>query len=274
MLEIPESLTLARQLNETIKGKRIVVVETEHTKHGFAWYEGDPKEYDGKMSGKVVGNTFGIGSMVEMELDEYHFVVGDGVNVRYFPAEEKLPERYQTRITFEDGSSLIYSVQMYGAMLLIKPAEYENYYYWVGKEKPMPGTEDFNYEYFKTMRENIGGNLSVKAFLATEQRIPGLGNGVLQDILLEAGLHPKKKMGTIREAELRRLYDAVIQILAQMIEGSGRDTEKSLFGDAGRYRTKLSKKTLGSDCPYCGNTIQKATYLGGTIYFCSQCQIM
>ena len=131
-----------------------------------------------------------------------------------------------------------------------------------------------NYEYFKTMRENIGGNLSVKAFLATEQRIPGLGNGVLQDILLEAGLHPKKKMGTIREAELRRLYDAVIQILAQMIEGSGRDTEKSLFGDAGRYRTKLSKKTLGSDCPYCGNTIQKATYLGGTIYFCSQCQIM
>ncbi len=274
MLEIPESLTLASQLNETIRGKRIAEAETEHTKHGFAWYEGDPKEYDGKISGKVVGNSHGIGSMVEMELEEYHFVVGDGVNVRYFPEGEKLPDRYQTRITFEDGSSLIYSVQMYGMMFLIKQPEYENYYYWVGKEKPMPGTEGFDYEYFKSLRENIGSNLSVKAFLATEQRIPGLGNGVLQDILLEAGLHPKKKMGTVREAELRRLYDAVILILSQMIEGNGRDTEKTLFGAAGRYRTKLSKKTVGSDCPYCGNTIQKATYLGGTIYFCPGCQLM
>lgn len=274
MLEIPESLTIASQLNETIKGKRIAEVEAEHTKHGFAWYEGEPKEYDEKMSGKVVGNSYGIGSMVEMTLEEYHFVIGDGVNIRYFPAGEKLPERYQTRITFEDGSSLICIVQMYGSMFLIKPAEYENYYYWVGKEKPMPGTEDFDYEYFKSLRENIAGNLSVKAFLATDQRIPGLGNGVLQDILLEAGLHPKKKMGTIREADLKRLYDAVILILSQMIEGGGRDIEKSLFGAPGRYRTKLSKKTVGSDCPYCGNGIQKATYLGGTIYFCSSCQSM
>lgn|GEM_PF-2077218 len=30
-----------------------------------------------------------------------------------------------------------------------------------------------------------------KAFLATEQRIPGLGNGVLQDILWTARIHPK-----------------------------------------------------------------------------------
>ena len=42
MIEIPESLTLAQQLNETVEGREIVQAETEHTKHSFAWYYGEP----------------------------------------------------------------------------------------------------------------------------------------------------------------------------------------------------------------------------------------
>lgn len=272
MLEIPESLTIARQLNNTVKGKRIAEVETEHTKHSFAWYEGEPGEYSAKMSGRIMGEAHGIGSMVEVELGEYRFVLGDGTNLRFFRAGEKLPDRYQTRILFEDGDSLICSVQMYGSMFLFKPSEYDNFYYWVGKEKPMPGTEDFDYTYFKSLREAAAGSLSVKAFLATEQRIPGLGNGVLQDILLEAGLHPKRKTGTLREEEWKRLYEAVLNVLKEMTKMGGRDTERNLFGEAGGYRTKLSKKTNGKPCVYCGNIIRKASYLGGTIYFCPECQ--
>ena len=55
MLEIPESLTIARQLNDTVMGKRITEVETEHTKHGFAWYTKTPQEYQHIMEGKTVG---------------------------------------------------------------------------------------------------------------------------------------------------------------------------------------------------------------------------
>lgn len=53
MIEIPESLVLAEQLNKTVNGKKIVSVETEHTEHKFAWYEGDPQKYDEKMAGHV-----------------------------------------------------------------------------------------------------------------------------------------------------------------------------------------------------------------------------
>ena len=38
MLEIPESLTIAAQLNETVKGLEIRRVEAAHTQHSFAWY--------------------------------------------------------------------------------------------------------------------------------------------------------------------------------------------------------------------------------------------
>ena len=54
MIEIPESLVLAEQLNQTVRGKKIVSVETEHTEHKFAWYEGEPQAYDEKMGGQVI----------------------------------------------------------------------------------------------------------------------------------------------------------------------------------------------------------------------------
>lgn len=272
MIEIPESLTIAGQLNETLYGKRIACVEAGHTAHGFAWYEGDPKEYDAKMAGRTVGRAAGIGSMVEIELEEYSFLFGDGINIRYFSAGEKLPERYQTRITFEDDSSLICTVQMYGAMSLVKPKEYDNPYYLTAKAKPMPGTKEFDYAYFDRLAQEVSKELSAKAFLATKQRIPGLGNGVLQDILLQAGIHPKRKLNTLTQEDLGRLYEAVIQILQEMTDAGGRDTEKDLFGRSGGYHTKLSKKNVSGYCPCCGSPIQRMAYMGGNVYVCPQCQ--
>lgn len=272
MIEIPESLTLAEQLNETVKGKRILQAEAEHTKHSFAWYHGEPSAYAGIMEGKRIGSSAGIGSMVEMELGGYSLLLGDGTNLRYFPPGKKLPERYQMRITLEDESSLICTVQMYGTMFLVKPASFDNPYYLAAKEKPLPGTEDFDYEYFSSLREGLSGKTSAKEFLATNQRIPGLGNGVLQDILLEAGIHPRRKINTFGEEQWRRVYETVLRVLEQMHIAGGRNTEKTLFGEPGGYPTKLSKKTVGKPCPYCGSEIEKASYLGGTVYYCPFCQ--
>lgn len=197
MIEIPESITIAKQLNDTVKGKKIIEAEAGHTRHSFAFYHGDPADYAGQMNGKRIGMAAGIGSMIEIELEEMCFVIGDGTNIRYYEPGRKLPQRYQARLTLEDDSSLICTVAMYGTMFLIDPETYDNPYYLVGKEKPLPVTEDFDYEYFKELREDVSGKNSVKEFLATKQRIPGLGNGVLQDILLEAGLHPKRKLNTL-----------------------------------------------------------------------------
>ncbi|HKM35418.1 MAG TPA: endonuclease VIII, partial [Lachnospiraceae bacterium] len=205
MIEIPESLTIAGQLNETVCGKRITEVVVAQSGHKFAWYVGDPADYAEKMEGKVVGPASGIGSIVEFALDDLSFAVGDGTNIRYYGAEEKLPDKYETRITFEDESSLVCTVQMYGSMLLFDPREYDNPYYWVGKRKPMPGSTGFTMDYFQGLLKDGASKLAAKAFLATEQRIPGLGNGVLQDILLEANLHPKRKMNTLTDAEIQNL---------------------------------------------------------------------
>jgi formamidopyrimidine-DNA glycosylase len=116
------------------------------------------------------------------------------------------------------------------------------------------------------------GSLSAKALLATGQRIPGLGNGVLQDILFEAGVHPKKKLMNFTDEDRESLYEAIRTVLRHMAEQGGRDTEKDLFGNPGGYTTKLSKNTAGKPCPVCGSIIKKEAYLGGSIYICEMCQ--
>jgi formamidopyrimidine-DNA glycosylase len=112
----------------------------------------------------------------------------------------------------------------------------------------------------------------MKAFLATQQRIPGLGNGVLQDILYVACLHPKRKVALLNAEEKERLFRSVKATLSEMADCGGRDTERDLFGKPGGYVTRASKNTAGQPCPVCGSVIRKEAYLGGSIYFCPRCQ--
>jgi len=133
-------------------------------------------------------------------------------------------------------------------------------------------TDAFDRAYFDTLFDDETPKLSAKAFLATEQRIPGLGNGVLQDILWTARVHPKRKMSDLSAAEVDGVFAAVKGVLASMTAEGGRNTERDLFGRPGGYRTILCKDTLGASCPACGAAIAKEAYLGGAIYYCAGCQ--
>ena len=176
-------------------------------------------------------------------------------------------------IEFEDFTAISAAVQMYGGLMCFHNGELDNKYYKVAKEKPSPLSDQFDRKYFNAMVSMPDiPKLSTKAFLATEQRIPGLGNGVLQDILYKAQIHPKRKVASLSHTDQDRLFISLKETLAEMTFNGGRDTEKDLFGCHGGYITCLSKNTLDKPCPICGGTIKKESYLGGSIYFCDGCQ--
>ena len=272
MLEIPESTTIAGQLTAALHGKTIRRVVANASPHKFAFYSGDPAGYNALLNGQRIGDSFGLGSMVEITAGDRRIVVGDGARLKYLREAGKAPSRHQLLIELDDNSVLVCTVQMYGAVLAFMDGHYENEYYSAAKEKPQPIHDAFYRAYFQSLRTKETDRLSAKAFLATGQRIPGLGNGVLQDILFRAGIHPKRKMGMLSEKEYTVLFQSVRGILSQMTERGGRDTEKDLFGNAGGYKTILSKNTVGKPCPVCGAVIQKAAYMGGTVYWCPKCQ--
>lgn len=272
MIEIPESYALAKQLNQTISGKIISYVKANQSPHSFAWYHGNPDDYDELLSGKTIGQAYARAGMVEIEAEDCRILLGDGATLRYYEDLKKVPKKHQLYVEFDDGTALVCTIQMYGGIWAFREGEFGNPYYIGAKEKPSPLSEQFDFEYFKSLRTDKTHNLSAKAFLATEQRIPGLGNGVLQDILYLSEIHPKRKMMNVTEEEYQKLYDIAKSTLRQMADEGGRDTEKDLFGNPGGYRTYLSKKTAWTPCSKCGYELHKDNYMGGSIYYCEKCQ--
>jgi formamidopyrimidine-DNA glycosylase len=273
MIELPEAVVLARQIDSTLTGKKIKKVVAAHTPHKFAWFTGDPQKYNDLLKGKTIDRAASRGGLVEIKAGDVSVCLGDGANLRYFRKDEKLPDKHQLWLEFEDGSSLIGTVQMYaGFYVYPSGVQIDSKYYLVAGEKPSPLSAAFNLDYFERLFGNESGKLSLKAFLATDQRIPGLGNGVLQDILFNSEMHPRKKVNTLSEMNKKDLFSSIKTILEDMVEKGGRDTEKDLFGNPGKYQTILSKNTVQKPCPVCGSEIRKEAYLGGSIYFCPSCQ--
>jgi formamidopyrimidine-DNA glycosylase len=274
MLEIPESITLANQVNKTMTGKIITSAVAASSPHKFAWYSGDPADYSNHLPGNSIISANPQGGMIEIKLTHAFLVFSDGVNLRYHQTAESIPQKHQLLLTFDDNSALSASVQMYGGLLCWKEGETSaNPYYLVSKSKPSPLTETFDEAYLRTI---LAGDevqsLSMKAALATQQRIPGLGNGVLQDILWNAKLNPHRKVNTMNADEHQWLFTSLKQTLAEMTRLGGRDTEKDLFCNQGGYHTVMSANNNGKPCPNCDTPIIKEAYLGGSVYYCKQCQ--
>lgn len=274
MLEIPESKIISNQAGNTLINKKIVDVFTATSPHKFAFFSGDPAEYPKLLTGRQITSTKGHGMFVDIYCDEDKCItIGEGINMRYYKATDELPKKYQLLIAFDDNSCVAYSVAMYGGIWAYR-GEFENPYYQGSLNSISPLDDHFDENYFDNILKNTTKDLSLKALLATEQRIPGLGNGVLQDILFNAGMHPKRKKSTLTDTQKAKLFHSLKETLHKMTDLGGRDTEKDLFGNSGGYQTILSKNSYKNPCPNCGDAIVKQAYLGGSVYFCPTCQVL
>lgn len=272
MTELPEALTLAKQLRDTVAGRSVARVEAGRSPHGFAFYSLPTEEYPAVLAGRPLGPAEAHGMFIFMSAGENALLLGDGINLRYYAEAAEAPPKHQLLLELEGGGALVCSVQMYGGMWACPGGVCDNPYYRTALEKPSPLSEAFDAAYFEGLLASAKPTLSAKAFLATEQRIPGLGNGTLQDILFRARINPRRKIATLDGAERRTLFTATRETLREMTDAGGRDTERDLFGQPGGYRTILSKNTLDDPCPVCGATIVKEPYLGGAVYYCPKCQ--
>lgn len=272
MLEIPESLTISLQAGKTLTGRRITEVFNATSPHKFAFFYGYPAGYGKILKGRQVKSTKGHGMFVDICFDKNTFItIGEGTNVRYYLPSKQPPDKYQLLVVFDDDSFVAFNIAMYGGIW----AYYgilDNSYYQLSLKSTSPLTDTFDELFFDNILKSASKDLSAKALLATEQRIPGIGNGVLQDILFNAGIHPKRKKSTLSDFEKAQLFQSLKITLKKMTDLGGRDTEKDFFGNNGGYKTILSKNTVKHPCPNCGDLIMKEAYLGGAVYFCPTCQ--
>jgi formamidopyrimidine-DNA glycosylase len=276
MFELPEFVTLARQMNETLVGKKIRRGSLGNSPHKFVWHNRTPEEFVQLTGGKTVGRARTRGKWLFVPLDPgYVLLFGEcGGRILYHPARSTLPEKYHLWLTFEDGSSLTAMTAMWGAMELYEAGQEENRQYVKGM-RATPLDSEFTFEYLSALMDEVtaGEKRSAKALLTQDQLIPGLGNAIAQDILFRAGLHPRHPIENLGRDQRRRLYDAILGTIEEAIARGGRYDEFDLYNRPGGYIRLMDSRAAGEPCPACGTVIVKIKYLGGACYFCPRCQV-
>ncbi len=275
MFEIPEIVTLTRQINQTLQGKTIRHGSQGNSPHKFVWYNHSHEEFTALTQGKMVGEAYERGRWLFIPFEPgYVFLLGEcGGKALYHAAGSDLPARYHLLIAFEDGAHFSVTTQMWGAMELYERGQETGRPY-VKDMRTTPLETGFTLDYFNGLINSLlaGEKRSVKALLTLDQLIPGLGNAIAQDILFNARLHPRHPLSELDVEQRRQLYNAICSTLKMAIDKGGRYDEVDLFNQPGGYVRLMDKHALERPCPGCGGVVEKIAYLGGSCYLCANCQ--
>lgn len=275
MFEIPEYVTLARQMAESLSGKRIVNGTLGNSPHKFVWYNRKPDEFAAIVKGKTTGLAYCRGRWLFIPIQQgYMLVFGEcGGRIRLHESESQLPKKYHLSLHFDDGSILSATTQMWGAMELYEEGKELQRQHIKGM-RTTPIDQKFSLAYLSALIEECAneGSRSVKGLLTQDQLIPGLGNSIAQDIMFKAKLHPKQSISGLSKAQIKNLHEAIVKTVAEVIRQGGRNDETDLYGNRGKYKRIMDKKAAGRPCPECATIVEKMAYLGGACYYCPECQ--
>ncbi len=275
MLEMPEAVTISRQMQQALAGKTFARFSRGALTHKFLWLSKPAEEYDAILAGIPVSGASSYGRSIYLYAGEKHLVwFGElGGRILYHKQGEALPAKYHLRWDFTDGSSLTFNLQMWGFVGLLERSELAAHPYAEVGIPPLDAR--FSLECFDRLLEEYPEKTKkgIKGFLVTSKHINGIGNGYLQDILYRAKIHPSRKIPTLAAEDRSRLYTAIQETIGEAIHKGGREDERDLFDHPGGYQRQLSKETVGQPCPVCGTKIEKISYLGGACYLCPGCQV-
>jgi len=107
----------------------------------------------------------------------------------------------------------------------------------------------------------------VRVFLLDKRALDSLGNAYADEVLFEAGIHPKTWCRSIGHDQAVRLHDAIVMVMRDAVEEVARRAEP--------IETKVRdflKVRLKDVCPRCGSKLRRAGVKGMDAYFCPKCQ--
>ncbi len=109
-------------------------------------------------------------------------------------------------------------------------------------------------------------NSPVKAVLLMQERFPGIGNWMADEILWRARILPSRRAGTLRD-DANLLWKTVRAVCREALHIIGRD-----FSDPPDTWLFNHRWENGGACPRCGIDLKRATVGGRTSCWCPRCQ--
>ena len=175
---------------------------------------------------------------------------------------------------FSDKSQLIFNdLRQFGYIKLVKTAELINFFI---KERtgPEPLAKDFTLADFQALLAKKP-KAKIKQFLMDPKNIAGIGNIYADEILFFAGVHPLCQIKRLKEADIKKIFKGIKNILRLAIKLRGTSASDYLdaYGQKGRFAQKLKAYGKeGEKCVKCKSRIIRIKIGGRSAHFCPACQ--
>jgi len=109
----------------------------------------------------------------------------------------------------------------------------------------------------------------VRVFLMDQSLLSAIGNAYADEILYDAGIHPKTFCYQLCDDEKQTLFKSIRKVLHWGIAEVSRAKQPIDVKVRDHMRVRNRKN---QPCPQCGTTIRRAGVLGHDTFFCPKCQ--
>jgi formamidopyrimidine-DNA glycosylase len=272
--ELPETETIARDLDREIRGRLVTHVTVTR---GDVLREVSPVELQERIAGATVLRCWRRAKLVVLELDSGDRIV---VQPRFtgalllsrgpLPREEAPYSTLHLRI--DDGRDLHYrDIRRLGTVALMAPARWEEYSAGLGIEPLDPAfTADHLSGILRASRQ------AVKKVLMDQRLVVGIGNIYANEACWRAGVDPSRTARSLDGAEVERLHEGIVTVLHDSIAARGtsfRDYRDASGGKGDFVRSLAAYGRGGEPCPRCGARLVETHAVDGrSTVLCARCQ--
>jgi formamidopyrimidine-DNA glycosylase len=287
MPELPEVETIARGVDERVRGDRIVE----------AWFSSYPQPFktpakqqaDGLEGGRILAvHRTGKHIVFELALGDVaprlqkespatgsasadaQWVVHLGMTGRLLVTtpESEVAKHTHARLRLESGRELRFvDPRRFGRL------EYRLLRKTIGFEPPGAEPLEIGAEAFAALFHSR--HLPIKAALLNQSLLAGVGNIYADESLFQAGIRPRRRTDRITAAEYGRLRTALRQVLRHAIRlgGSSVSDYVDANGERGFFQVEhCVYQRTGEPCRRCQTPIRRVIVAGRGTHYCPKCQ--
>jgi formamidopyrimidine-DNA glycosylase len=266
MAELPEIYIISQQMKTELVGKTISGIEIIQPK----CLNLAPNAFTGALTQAHILDITYHGKWVFVETTQGWLLLCLGMGGEIlFVNRETLPKKYRVIFDFTDQSCLAVNFWWFG---------YAHYTDQLKNHKMTaslgPNAIDLDPDTLRGLLKGKRG--TVKSFLLDQNRIAGIGNFYVHDILFQSRLHPLRFIQTLQQEEIDILSKAIHDRLQFSINKGGFYYELNLYGQNGGFN--MGDLLIGyrenQPCPICGTPIQKIKTGSNHSFICTNCQVV
>src|ERR1700733_5786367 len=268
MPELPEVETIARGVDERLRGDRI---ET-------TWFSGKPEPFKSspqlmakELPGRRIEHVHRVGKHIVFDLEdgkatELQWIVHLGMTGRLLVADADTPVPPHTHgiLHLASGRELRFvDARRFGRMEL-KTTRFAG----TGLE-PLKISKDQFAALFRPRKT------SIKAALLNQKLLQGVGNIYADESLFRAGIRPRRMASRLKRAELDRLHASVQSVLAEAISLGGSSVSDYVDANGKEGFFQLEHRVYmrtGQPCLVCRTPIRRTVVAGRGTHYCPLCQ--